>query len=192
MQWYTTMNIPCTTWKRRWPSRFHVLFGHLDGKCEYFLIRWTIINQSFVDQDDDNTTYCPFCMTFFDSFMKKVKHHDQVSGEYSNGSEDKHYRTDQFIFTCCSKCNLQLSLKKDLWVFSIIQQWITIWFHIYQEVQRIISENNGNWERNQWWSNSFNRRQEDDDWIKWYPIQGLKLIDNSLKNCSSNTQKRFE
>ena len=119
MQWYTTMNIPCTTGKRGWPSRFHVLLGHPDGKCEYFLIRWTIINQSFVDQDDDNTTCCPFCMTFFDSFVKKVKHHDQVSGEYSNGSEDKHYRTGQFIFTCCSKCNLQLSLEKKIYEFSV-------------------------------------------------------------------------
>ena len=106
MQWHTTMNIPCTTWKRGWPSRFHVLFGQFDGKCEYFPIRWTITNHLFVDQDDDNTTCCPFCMTFFDSFLKKVKHQSQVSGEYSNGSEDKHYRTDQFIFTCCSKCNL--------------------------------------------------------------------------------------
>ena len=106
MHWNTTMNIPCTTWKRGWPSRFHVLFGQFDGKCEYFPIRWTITNHLFVDQDDDNTTCCPFCMTFFDSFLKKVKHQSQVSGEYSNGSEDKHYRTDQFIFTCCSKCNL--------------------------------------------------------------------------------------
>ena len=69
--------------------------------------------------NNENTTCYPLCMTFFDSFVKKVKYHTQVSGGYSNGSEDKQYRTDQFIFICCSKCNLQLSLEKKIYEFPV-------------------------------------------------------------------------
>ena len=36
-----------------------------------------------------------------------------VVGEYLNGVEVKHYEAGQYIFTCCKKCNLQLSFDKE-------------------------------------------------------------------------------
>ena len=43
----------------------------------------------------------------------KVRHHAHVLGEYLNGIEVKHYEAGQYIFTCCKKCNLQLSFNKE-------------------------------------------------------------------------------
>ena len=43
---------------------------------------------------------------------EKVRHHAHVAGEYSNGVEVKHYEAGQYICTCCTKCNLQLSFSK--------------------------------------------------------------------------------
>ena len=57
------------------------------------------------------TSVCPFCHKKLES--NKVRHHAHVSGEYSNGVEMKHYDAGQYIFTCCKKCNLQLSFNKE-------------------------------------------------------------------------------
>ena len=57
------------------------------------------------------TFVCPFCHKKLES--DKVRHHAHVSDEYSNGVEMKHYDAGQYIFTCCKKCNLQLSFNKE-------------------------------------------------------------------------------
>ena len=35
-----------------------------------------------------------------------------MAGEYSNGTETRFYEAEQYIGTCYTKCNLQLSLNK--------------------------------------------------------------------------------
>ena len=64
-----------------------------------------------VDKDDQITSLCPFCHKKLES--DKVRYHAYVVGEYSNGVEVKHYEAGQYIFTCCKKCNLQLSFNKE-------------------------------------------------------------------------------
>ena len=65
-----------------------------------------------VESDYQSTKKCPFCHKVFGDSVKKVRHHAHVSGEYSNGTEIKHYEAGQYICTCCNKCNLQLSFNK--------------------------------------------------------------------------------
>lgn len=42
----------------------------------------------------------------------KVRHHAHIAGEYFNGVEMKYYNAGDYICSCCSKCNLQLSFNK--------------------------------------------------------------------------------
>ena len=64
-----------------------------------------------VDKDYRFTSVCPFYHKKLES--DKLRHHAHVAGEYSNGVEVKHYEAGQYIFTCCKKCNLQLSINKE-------------------------------------------------------------------------------
>ena len=64
-----------------------------------------------VDKDYRFTSVCPFYHKKLES--DKLRHHAHVAGEYSNGVEVKHYEAGQYIFTCCKKCNLQLSFNKE-------------------------------------------------------------------------------
>lgn len=42
----------------------------------------------------------------------KVRHHAHIAGEYSNGCESRQYAAGEYICTCCSRCNTQLSFNK--------------------------------------------------------------------------------
>ena len=64
-----------------------------------------------VEKDYGSTFVYPFCHKKLES--DKMRHHAYVVGEYSNGVEVKHYEAGQYIFTCCKKCNLQLSFNKE-------------------------------------------------------------------------------
>ena len=64
-------------------------------------------------ENDYQCAICsPFCHKIFARRVRKVRHYAQVSGEYSNGVEVKYFEAEQYIFTCCTKCNLQLSFNK--------------------------------------------------------------------------------
>ena len=63
-----------------------------------------------VDKDNRSTFVYPFCHKKLES--DKVRHYAYVAGEYLNGIEVKHYEAGQYIFTCCKKCNPQLSFNK--------------------------------------------------------------------------------
>ena len=64
-----------------------------------------------VDKNYRFTSVCLFCHKKLE--CDKVRHHADVAGEYSNGVEVKHYEAEQYIFTCCQKCNIQLSFNKE-------------------------------------------------------------------------------
>lgn len=42
----------------------------------------------------------------------KVRHHAHIAGEYSDGVESRQYAAGEYICTCCSRCNTQLSFNK--------------------------------------------------------------------------------
>ena len=74
-----------------------------------------------VEKDFRSTTVCPFCHVELDSgeigddSMKapKVRHHAHVASEYTTGKGKVcHFEAGQYICTCCTKCNLQLSFNK--------------------------------------------------------------------------------
>ena len=57
------------------------------------------------------TTMCPFCHKKLED--DKVRHHAHVTGEYTTGNgEVRFFEAGQYICTCCTKCNLQLSFNK--------------------------------------------------------------------------------
>ena len=66
---------------------------------------------SKVDRVYCSTIVCPFCRKKLEN--DKVRHHAHVTGEYttSNGGIC-HFEAGQYICTCCTKCNLQLSFNK--------------------------------------------------------------------------------
>ena len=78
--------------------------------CKYSIHHMRKVTQK-VDKDDQITSLCHFCHKKLES--DKVRYHAYVVGEYSNGVEVKHYEAGQYIFTCCKKCNLQLSFNKE-------------------------------------------------------------------------------
>ena len=58
-----------------------------------------------------STTLCPFCHKKLED--DKVRHRAHVAGEYTTGKgEVHHFEAGQYIYTCCAKCNLQLSFNK--------------------------------------------------------------------------------
>ena len=65
-----------------------------------------------VERDFRATTVCPFCRKKLED--NKVRHHAHVAGEYTTGKgEVRHFKAGQYICTCCTKCNLQLSFNKN-------------------------------------------------------------------------------
>lgn len=42
----------------------------------------------------------------------KVRHHAHIAGQYYDGFESRQYYAGEYICTCCSKCNTQLSFNK--------------------------------------------------------------------------------
>ena len=66
---------------------------------------------SKVEKDFRATTVCPFCHVKLED--DKVRHHAHVAGEYTTGKgRICSFKAGQYICTCCTKCNLQLSFNK--------------------------------------------------------------------------------
>ena len=87
----------------------------------YFFDELPLESTSKVEKDFRATTVCPFCHVELDSgeigddSMKapKVRHHAHVAGVYTTGKgEVRHFEAGQYICTCCTKYNLQLSFNK--------------------------------------------------------------------------------
>ena len=66
---------------------------------------------SKVEKDFRSTTVCPFCHKKLED--DKVRHHAHVADEYTTRKgEVHHFEAGQYICTCCTNCNLQLSFNK--------------------------------------------------------------------------------
>ena len=68
-------------------------------------------NSAKIEKDFRATTVCPFCRKELED--DKVRHHAHLAGEYTTGKGGIcHFEAGQYICTCCTKCNLQLSFIK--------------------------------------------------------------------------------
>ena len=64
---------------------------------------------------------CPFCLKKLED--DKVRHYAHVTGEYTTGKEEvRFFEAEQYICTCCVKCNLQPSFNKK-------NYWLPVYFH---------------------------------------------------------------
>ena len=138
-----------------------------------------------VEKDYWFTFVCPFCHKKLES--DKVRHHVHVTGEYSNGVEMKHYEAGQYIFTCCKKWNLQLSINKENYRLSV-------YFHngshydftfIMKLISSMDEDNNGNLE-------VIPTTEDKEMHIEYDGIQfkdSLKLINSPLKAIVAQTLK---
>ena len=78
---------------------------------EYLFDELPLENSPSIERDFRATTVCPFCHKKLEN--DKVRHHAHVTGEYTTGKgEVRHFEAGQYICTCCTKCNLQLSFNK--------------------------------------------------------------------------------
>ena len=78
---------------------------------KYLIDELLLENTSEIKKDYRSTAVCPFCHKKLED--DKVRHHAYVVGEYTTGKEYTHFfEAGQYICTCCTKCNLQLSFNK--------------------------------------------------------------------------------
>ena len=78
---------------------------------EYLFNELPLENSPSIERDFRATTVSPFCHKKLED--DKVRHHAHVAGEYTTGKgEVRHFEAGQYICTCCTKCNLQLSFNK--------------------------------------------------------------------------------
>ena len=137
-----------------------------------------------VDKNYRFTSVCSFCHKKLDS--DKVRHHVYVAGEYSNGVEVKHYEAGKYIFTCCTKCNIQLSFNKE-------NYRLAVYFHNgshydFTFIMKLIEsmdeeDNNGNLE-------VIPTTEDKEMQIEYHGIQfkdSLKLINSPLKTIVAQT-----
>ena len=114
----------------------------------------------------------------------KVRHHAYVVGEYSNGVEVKHYEAGQYIFTCCKKCNIQLSFNKE-------NYRLPVYFHngshydftFIMKFIESMDEDNGNLE-------VIPTTKDKEIQIEYHGIQfkdSLKLISSPLRSIMAQT-----
>ena len=75
-------------------------------------------NTSEIERDYRSTTMCPFCHRKLED--DKVRHHAHVAGEYTTGKgEVLHFKAGEYICTCCTMYNLQLSFNKKNYRFPV-------------------------------------------------------------------------
>ena len=93
---------------------------------KYLFHELPIENTPKINRDYRFTTVCPHCHSKLDNgeiaeilegdsldASPKVRHHAHVAGEYTTGNgEVRFFESGQYICTCCTKCNLQLSFNK--------------------------------------------------------------------------------
>ena len=78
---------------------------------EYLFDEIPLENSPSIERDFRATTVCPFCHKKLEN--DKVRHHAHVTGEYTTGKGGIcSFNAGQYICTCCTKCNLQLSFNK--------------------------------------------------------------------------------
>ena len=78
---------------------------------EYLFDELPLESTSKVERNFRATTVCPFCHKKLEN--DKVRHHAHVAGEYTTGKGGIcSFKAGQYICTCCTKCNLQLSFNK--------------------------------------------------------------------------------
>ena len=78
---------------------------------EYLFDELPLESTSKVERNFRATTVCPFCHKKLEN--DKVRHHAYVVGEYTTGKGGIcSFKAGQYICTCCTKCNLQLSFNK--------------------------------------------------------------------------------
>ena len=78
---------------------------------EYLFDEIPLENSPSIERDFRATTVCPFCHKKLEN--DKVRHHAHVTGEYTTGKGGIcSFKAGQYICTCCTKCNLQLSFNK--------------------------------------------------------------------------------
>ena len=109
------------------PSIVYLL--NLHGTVKRYLFDELPLENSYdVEKDFRFTTVCPFCHVELgigeigDDSMKepKVRHHAHVAGEYTTGKgEVRFFKAGEYICTCCTKCNLQLSFNKKNYCLSV-------------------------------------------------------------------------
>ena len=136
-----------------------------------------------VDKDYRFTFVYPFCHKKLGN--DKVRHHAHVVGEYSNGVEVKHYEAGQYIFTCCQKCNLQLSFNKENYRLSVyLHNGSHYDFTFIMKFITLMDEgNNGNLE-------VIPTTEDKEMHIEFHGIQfkdSLKLINSPLKTIVVQT-----
>ena len=110
-----------------------------------------------------------------------MKHHAHVAGEYSNDTEISFYEAGQYICTCCTKCNLQLSFNKK-------NYRLPVYFHNgshydFTFIMKIIATMPGDLEGNP-------TTEDKEMQIEYNGIQfkdSLKLISNPLKSIVAQT-----
>ena len=82
-----------------------------DRVKEYLFDELPLENSPSIERDFRATTVCPFCHKKLEN--DKVRHHAHVTGEYTTGKGGIcSFKAGQYICTCCTKCNLQLSFNK--------------------------------------------------------------------------------
>ena len=138
-----------------------------------------------IENDYQCAIYCSFYGKSFARGVREVRHHAHVAGEYSNCIEVKHYEAGQYIFTCCQKCNLQLSINKE-------NYRLPVYFHngshynftfIMKFIALMEEDNNGNLE-------VIPTTEYKEMHIEYHGIQFkdlLKLINSSLKTIVAQT-----
>ena len=78
---------------------------------EYLFDELPLESTSKVERNFRATTVCPFCHKKLEN--DKVRHHAHVVGEYTTGKGGIcSFGAGQYICTCCTKFNLQLSFNK--------------------------------------------------------------------------------
>ena len=78
---------------------------------EYLFNELPLENSPSIERDFRATTVCPFCHKKLKD--DKVRHHAHVTGEYTTRKGGIcSFKAGQYICTCCTKCNLQLSFNK--------------------------------------------------------------------------------
>ena len=78
---------------------------------EYLFEEMPLENSQSIERDFRATTVCPFCHKKLEN--DKVRHHAHVAGEYTTGNGGIcNFKAGQYICTCCTECNLQLSFNK--------------------------------------------------------------------------------
>ena len=86
------------------------LFRLQENVKKYLFDEFPLENTPEIERDNQSMSVCPSCRKKLEE--DKVKHFAHVTGEYSNATETRFFEAGQYICTCYTKWNLQLSFNK--------------------------------------------------------------------------------